>query len=194
MKKIVFTAFLSICFCLMAIAQQTDFQKSVARYKKSHHITAAVTKTVHKKAITKDAVDKGTLTMNQPAEVCISCNEGKDQLIMQGSQFTMIIKGRKHTTNSQTNPQFASFQTVFESILAGGDKDISKLTDLTMTKQNGLLILTITPQAKSKKAARRMLFSSFVLTIDTRTSELRTLRMNDRAGYTEYTFSNYTFK
>ena len=194
MKKIVFTTFLSMCFSLMAAAQQSDFQKAVARYKKSQHVTANVAKTIHKKAIAKDITDKGTLTMNQPAEVSISCNEGKDQLLMQGSQFTMVIKGRKHTTNSQTNPQFASFQTVFESILAGGDKDISKLTDLTMTKQDGLLTLTITPQANSKKAARRMLFSSFVLTIDTRTSELRTLRMNDRAGYTEYTFSNYIFK
>ena len=38
-----------------------------------------------------------------------------------------------------------------------------------------------------------MMFSSFVLTIDTKSSELRSLRMNERAGYTEYTFSNFKF-
>ena len=96
--------------------------------------------------------------------------------------------------NSEKNTQFRSFQTVFESILSGGAKDISKLGDLTTSKQGNTLQLTITPQADSKKAARRMMFSSFVLTIDTKTSELKSLRMNERGGYTEYTFSGYQFK
>ena len=110
------------------------------------------------------------------------------------STFTMTVKGKKHTTSSEKNTQFRSFQTVFESILSGGAKDISKLGDLTTSKQGNTLQLTITPQADSKKAARRMMFSSFVLTIDTKTSELQSLRLNERGGYTEYTFSGYQFK
>ena len=40
-----------------------------------------------------------------------------------------------------------------------------------------------------------MMFSSFVLTIDVATSQLRTLRMNEKAGnYTEYTFTSFPFK
>ena len=78
----------------------------------------------------------------------------------------------------EKNVQFASFQTVFESILSGGAKDISKLGDLTINKEGNTLVLTITPKAEDKKTARRMLFSSFVLTIDTKTSELKSLRMN----------------
>ena len=113
---------------------------------------------------------------------------------MQGSTFTMVVKGKKHTTSSEKNVQFASFQTVFESILSGGAKDISKLGDLTINKEGNTLVLTITPKAEDKKTARRMLFSSFVLTIDTKTSELKSLRMNERSGYTEYTFSGYQFK
>ena len=62
-----------------------------------------------------------------------------------------------------------------------------------MKKNGTLLVLTITPQPDSKKAARRMMFTSFVLTIDTKTSEIRSLRMNERSGYTEYTFSGYKF-
>ena len=107
---------------------------------------------------------------------------GKDQLLMKGSDFTMVVGGKRHTTSSKSNPQFASFQTVFESILSGGRKDISNLSDLT-----------ITPKADSKKAARRMLFSSFVMTIDN-SGALRSLRLNERAGYTEYKFTGHQFK
>lgn len=183
--------FCSLTFC---DAQQADFQKAVARYKNTTNITATVTKTTHRKAVAKDVVSKGKLTMKRPSTVSIVMEGEQDQLLMQGSTFTMVVKGKKHTTSSEKNIQFASFQTVFESILSGGAKDISKLSDLTINKQGDTLVLTITPKAEDKKTARRMLFSSFVLTIDTKTSELKTLRMNERTGFTEYTFSGYQFK
>lgn len=183
-----------LCQLAISVAQQADFQKAVARYKDAANVTASVTKTTHKKAVAKDVISKGTLTMKRPATVSIVIDGGKDQLLMEGSNFTMVVKGKKHKTSSQKNVQFTSFQTVFENILSGGQKDISKLSDLTVSKQGGNLVLTITPQAADKKSARRMLFSSFVLTIDTKTSELKSLRMNERAGYTDYTFSGFQFK
>ena len=193
MKKVILL-FVFLCHLLAGSSQQADFQKVVAKYKNYKNVTATATKTTHKNAVAKDVVDKGTLVMKAPSEVSITMEGGQDQLLMQGSTFTMTVKGKKHTTSSQKNSQFLSFQAVFESILAGGTKDISKLTDLQTTKQGNTLTLTITPQAESKKAAKRMMFSSFVLTIDTKTSELKTLRMNDRAGYTEYSFTGYQFK
>ena len=180
-----------LCQLTIGAAQQADFQKAVARYKNASNVTASVIKTTHKQAVAKDVTSKG---MKRPATVSIVIDGGKDQLLMEGSTFTMVVKGKKHTTSSQQNVQFASFQTVFESILSGGQKDISKLGDLTINKQGVNLVLTITPQADNKKAARRMLFSSFVLTIDTKTSELKSLRMNERSGYTDYTFSGFQFK
>lgn len=183
-----------LCQLTISVAQQADFQKAVARYKDAANVTASVTKITHKKAVAKDVISKGTLTMKRPATVSIVIDGGKDQLLMEGSNFTMVVKGKKHKTSSQKNVQFTSFQTVFESILSGGQKDISKLGDLTVSKQGGNLVLTITPQAADKKSARRMLFSSFVLTIDTKTSELKSLRMNERAGYTDYAFSGFQFK
>ena len=193
MKQALLTLAFIVCHLSASVAQ-TDFQKAVAKFKNASTVTAAVTKTAHKDALAKDAVSKGALTMKKPSEVAIVIDGGKDQLLMQGSTFTMIVKGKKHTTSSERNQQFASFQTVFESILSGGVKDITKLSDLTVDKKGQQLVLTITPQADSKKAAKRMLFSSFVLTIDTKTSELKSLRMNERGGYTEYTFSGYQFK
>ena len=193
MKRILLILTL-LCQLTIAVAQQADFQKAVARYKNATNVTAAVIKTTHKQAVAKDVTSKGTLTMKRPATVSIVIDGGQDQLLMEGSTFTMVVKGKKHTTSSQQNVQFVSFQAVFESILSGGQKDISKLGDLTINKQGGNLVLTITPKADNKKAARRMLFSSFVLTIDTKTSELKSLRTNERAGYTESTFSAFQIK
>jgi hypothetical protein len=175
-------------------AQQTDFQKAVTRYKTAASATATVTKTRHNAAMTKETTSKGELTMKKPGHVCISIDGGKDMLLMEGSTFTMTVGGKKHTTTSQGNPQFATFQAVFEYILNGGEGDLSKLSDLAVTKQGNNIVLTITPKADSKKAQRRMLFSSFVLTLDKGTSELKALRMNERGGYTEYTFTGHQFK
>lgn len=194
MKRLTLISLFITLFTATLSAQQADFKKAVARYASAKTVTAAVTKTTHKNAVAKDVVSKGTLTMKAPSEVSIVIEGGKDQLLMKGSDFTMVVGGKRHTTSSKSNPQFASFQTVFESILSGGAKDISRLGDLTITKQGSTLVLTITPKADSKKAARRMLFSSFVLTIDTNTSTLRSLRLNERSGYTEYKFSGHQFK
>ena len=195
MKRIITlaTALLLSLLCLQA--QPADFQKAVARYKTATTASATATKTRHNAAMTKEATSKGELTMKKPGHVCISIDGGKDMLLMEGSTFTMTVGGKKHTTTSQGNPQFATFQAVFESILSGGQTDLTKYSDLTIGKQGPLLVLTITPSAADKKAARRIMFTSFVLTIDPQTSALKSLRMNERKGsYTEYTFTNFKLK
>ena len=193
MRKIL-TLLFTLSLCVTAVAQNANYQKAVARYK-NHQVPATAVKTTHRAAVSKDQVTRGTLTMRQPAEVGIVMEGGQDALLMRGSEFTMTQKGKKHTTSSKSNPQFATFQAVFESILSGGAKDISRLSDLTMRQNGDQLVLTITPQATDKKSLKRMMFTSFVLTINTRTSQLQSLRMNEKAGnYTEYTFSNFQFK
>ena len=193
MRKIL-TLLFTLSLCVTAVAQNANYQKAVARYK-NHQVTATAVKTTHRAAVSKDQVTRGTLTMRQPAEVGIVMEGGQDALLMRGSEFTMTQKGKKHTTSSKSNPQFATFQAVFESILSGGAKDISRLSDLTMRQNGDQLVLTITPQATDKKSLKRMMFTSFVLTFNTRTSQLQSLRMNEKAGnYTEYTFSNFQFK
>jgi outer membrane lipoprotein-sorting protein len=193
MKRLFFI--LAILFVQIGIfAQGSDFQRAVSHFK-GHTATAAATRITHKAALANDVTAQGTLTMKQPATVEISIDGGKDALLMEGSAFTMTVKGKKHTTSSQQNPQFATFQKVFESILAGGSQDIATLKEVTVKKDGKQLVITITPEAADKKQQRRMMFTSFVLTIDAATSQLRSLRMNEKAGnYTEYTFTNFQFK
>ena len=188
MKKLLICLTLMICQLTICVGQNADLQKAVAKYKKATTITAAATKTSHKDAIANDVVTKGKLTMKKPSDVGIVIDGGKDQLLMHGSEFTMVVNGKSHKTSSQKNAQFATFQAVFEYILKGGEGD------LAVTKQGNNIVITITPKADSKKAQRRMLFSSFVLTIDKNTSELKALRMNEKSGYTEYTFTGHQFK
>ncbi len=164
MKKIVFALF---CM-LLAIGANAQ----------------TVTKVTHKKALKTDAVTTGTLTIRKPSYICISTDGDKDQLIMDGTQFTMTMGGKKHVTDSKKNPQFATFQSVLTAVING--KPVPDGDDLTVTTKDGLQTITITPTGKK----RRQMFTSFVLVINAKTSAFKTLRMNDRSGgYMEYTFN-----
>ena len=148
MKKIVL-----FLFCLMALTAQAQ----------------TVTKTTHKKAVKTDVVTTGTVTIRKPDYICISTDNDKDQLIMDGTQFTMTMGKRKHVTTAVINNQ-----------------PIPTSEELTILTKGGQKIVTITPDGKKK----RQLFTSFVLSVDAKTSAFRTLRMNGRGeDYTEYTFS-----
>ena len=196
MKRIatLFTAALFSCITLSA-QSYADFQKAVAKYKNVSNVTATTTKTTHKAAVSKDEVSTGTLTVKTPDYVSISVNSGKDALLMDKTNFTMTMRGRQAKTNTTKMPSFQTFHDVLESIFSGGKTDISKHSEVTISKSAGNIVLTITPSAASKKAMKRQLFTSFVIAIDQKTSEMRTLRMNQKGGsYQEYSFSGYKMK
>lgn len=143
----------------------------------------SVTRTRHQAALTDDAVSTGTLTIRKPDYICISTDGGRDQLLMDGTQFTMTMGGKKHVTDSRRNTQFATFQKVLHAVING--QPIPTGEDLTVVTKNGQRTVTITPNAK-----KRQMFTSFVLVIDEKTSAFRQLRMNERAG----NYVNYDFK
>jgi hypothetical protein len=142
-----------------------------------------VTRTRHQAALTTDAVSTGTLTIRKPDYICISTDGGRDQLIMDGTQFTMTTGGKKHVTDSKRNAQFATFQKVLNAVING--QPIPTGDDLTIATKNGQQTITITPTGK-----KRQMFTSFVLVVDEKTSAIRQLRMNERAG----NYVNYEFK
>lgn len=142
-----------------------------------------VTRTRHQAALTTDAVTTGTLTIRKPDYICISTDGQREQLLMDGTQFTMIAGGKKHVTDSKKNAQFATFQKVLNAVING--QPVTRGEDMTIATKNGLQTITITPSGK-----KRQMFTSFVLVIDAKTSALRQLRMNERAG----NYVNYDFK
>ena len=142
-----------------------------------------VTRTRHQAALTTDAVSTGTMTIRKPDYICISTDGGKDQLLMDGTKFTMTLAGKKHVTDSRKNAQFATFQKVLNAVING--QPIPKSDDMTIETKNGQQTITITPAGK-----KRQMFTSFVLVVDSKTSAFRQLRMNERAG----NYINYDFK
>jgi len=140
-----------------------------------------VTKVSHSKAVKTDVVTTGEMTIRKPDYICISTDGGKDQLIMDGTKFTMTTKGKKHVTDSKTNTLFATFQKVLHAVING--QPIPTGDDLTIQKSGNLQTITITPPAQ-----KRQMFTSFVLVVDGKTSSMKRLRMNGRSeSYTEYT-------
>lgn len=143
-------------------------------------VAQTVTRTQHRAAVTKDAVTTGSMTIRKPGYISIATDGGKELLIMDDTKFTMTLGGKKHTTDSRKNAQFATFHTVLKAVI--NNQPIAAGDDLTVSDKNGLKTITITPEKK-----RRQLFTSFVLVVDAKTSAIRQLRMNGRGGdYTEY--------
>ena len=152
MKKL-----LLIMFCMLACFAQAQ----------------QVTKTVHKKAVKTDVVTTGTMTIRKPDYICISTDNDRDLLMMDGTKFTITIGSKRHTTDSRNNPQFTTFHEVLTAVING--QPIPQSDDMTITTKNGQKTITITPVGK-----KRQLFSSFVLVIDAKTSAVVQLRMNER--------------
>lgn len=161
MKRLFLVLSFVICFAAFSVAQN-------------------VTRTQHRKAVAQDEVTTGTMTIRKPDYICISTNDGKEQLIMDGTKFTMTMGGKKHVTDSKKNAQFSTFHDVLQAVI--NNQPLPTGEDLTVATQKGQKTITITPVKK-----KRQLFTSFVLVIDTKTSAIRELRMNGRKGdYTDY--------
>jgi hypothetical protein len=167
MKQLILT--LSFIICCLSFSSPADAQ--------------TVTRTRHQAALTTDAVTTGTLTIRKPDYICISTDGGRDQLLMDGTRFTMTTGGKKHVTDSKKNAQFATFQRVLHAVING--QPVQQGEDMTVVTKNGLQTITITPTGK-----KRQMFTSFVLVVDAKTSAIRQLRMNERAG----NYVNYDIK
>ena len=194
MKKIVLFVLLSMMAVTATFAQEAAFTQAVAKFKSAKTATANVTMTQHNAALTKNTTATGSLYMKDPDKVCISVNGGKDQLVMNGNTFTMVMKGRKHVANSKISAQFATFKSVFYSVLSGGKSYISKLSGVSVAQSGHNVLVTIVPVAANAKEKRRMMFSSFELVINKSTNALVSLSMKDRrGGYTKYAFTGFRF-
>ena len=80
-------------------------------------------------------------------------------------------------------------------MVLGMDISVSpeELAEVKMEEKDGLCTLTVTPRVDGgNKVRRRLLFSSFVLTVDLQKGECKSLQMNERGqNYTRYDFSGF---
>ncbi len=186
MKRFLTTLCL-VVLCALTFAQNAEYKKAVSKYKNTTSLTATATRTVHKAAVAKNKVTAGTLYVKDKGAKVLIAN-GKDALLMNGTAFTMKKGPLKAKTDSNKDSQYKTFHDVLVSIFNGGATDISHNSDIKMTKSGANVILTITPVPTKKK----QMFSSFIVTVDGKAQELRSIRMMQKGGsYTEYTFTGY---
>lgn len=185
---------LSIFMCVTSFAQNVDFAKAVSRFKNAKEVTATVVRTDHKAAVATDVKLQGKMTIFSPDKMNISVADGKEQLDMNGHDFTMVMRGREHKTSSKKNTQFVAFQAVLTAIITADVARLENVGGIEMHKTGDVLTISMDPSYGMEKK-KRMMFSSFIITLDCKKGEIKTLRMNGRgSNYTEYSFSDFMFK
>lgn len=175
-----------------ATAQEAALQKVAEKHKNVRTLTASVTRVTHRAAIDGDISAKGTLYFKGPDKMCIRFEGEKDMLLMDGDRFTMVEKGKTSVAKGQTQSQFEALRNVFTNIILGKSDEAE--AEVKTVKAGNAYVITVTPAVEGgAKAKRRLMFTSFTLTIDAGTYEFKSLRMDGRGGnYTQYNLSGYT--
>lgn len=155
-------------------------------------LTATVMRTKHNTAITNDMVTQGSFYFRKPDKMSITFDEGKDMLLMEGNTFTIINDEKSSTAKGKQASQLELLQRVLVDILSGGDGciDTSQHKEMEIARED--TTIRIIPVAANAKAMRRMMFTSFTLTVDPKSSELKSICMHEKGGnYTLYDFTDY---
>ncbi len=177
------------------LAQDSDMmQKAQERFKNMETLEADVVMTKHNVMVTKDVTSKGKFYFKKPSKMSLIFNNGADLLLVDGENFTMVKDGKKQSMSGKGNSQLEALKTLMQNFSAGQESevDLSEIADVDMEKKGNLVVMSIAPIITDAKQKRKMLFSSFVVTIDQKKGELQSIRMNEKGeNFTEYTFSNF---
>jgi len=179
-----------------AMAQRAEIRRAAQHYKNVSTLTANVTMTRHNAAITKDTETKGTLYYKKPDSQSMVFKKQKEMLLAIGNKYTMVRGGKARVAKPNSGNPFEVLKEVFGNILSGNESTaLSSTADVNMSKNGNICTVTITPkQATKGKKKRRAAYTSCIATIDLKSCELRTLRINERgSNYTQYDFSGYKF-
>ncbi len=188
---------MAVMFAVVGIqAQQAELKKAaVARYKNATTVTANVTMTRHNAALTQDAVTKGYFYYKKPNTESMVFKTTKDMLLADGTVYTMVKSGKKRSVkaNNTGNNPFEVLRDILTRLFtADANAKLTSMATVQMKKQGNTCTVTVTPSTTDKKALRRFMYTSCVMTIDMKQAEIRSLRINEKAGnYTQYDFSNY---
>lgn len=194
MKKILFILMALVCSVAVSQAQDQDVMKQAMEgYKNLTSMTAKVTKKVHNEMVTKDVETSGMFYFKKPAKMCISTNNGKDKLMTDGENFTIVQDGKANTASGKGNSALTPLVTAIKNITSGkGDTDLSDVADVDMERDGNLMIMTISPIVKSAAERKKMLYQSFVITIDQKAGLLKSVRLNGKGkNYEQYNFSDF---
>ena len=180
---------------LRAQSDEELMQQAMERYKSVTTLTAPVTVVRHNTLLAADQKSTGMFYFKKPSSILITTDGGKDRLLMHDGKFTMVTDG-KATTMTGKNEQLEALKTMLQSFTSGegtGDVALDDLADVDAERNGTKVTLTITPRVSDPKARRKMLYRSFVVTLDTKAGALQSIRLNERGeNYTQYDFGRFT--
>lgn len=197
MKRL-FTLFITaLLVCTGLSAQRADIRKAAERYMKANTLITNVKQIKHNAALTKDVVTDGHFYYKKPNNQSMVFKESGEMLIAVGNTFVMVKDGKQHVAKAKGkgNNPFEILQDVFRNLLsADDDARLTDMADVKLEAQGNTCTLTVTPTVTGAKAKRRSMFTSCIVTIDLKTAEVRSLRINEQGeNHTQYDFSNYVF-
>lgn len=184
-----------LLFCLLSAgttwAQDADLQRISEKNRAMKTLNATVQRTRHNVAITDDEVTTGTFSLRKPGQMALTFLDGQDKLLMDGTVYTMVTGGKAQVARGKTQELFAVLQDVLRALMGDGDAvSLEGRATLEWNRSKDWLTLAVIPAWEGSK--RRMMFRSFIFTIDARDLRLRSLRMNERGdNYTQYDFTDY---
>ncbi len=191
MRKLIALLFILLP-CLTLSAQEADIRRLAEHYADVQTLSATVTRTRHNVVLAQDEVTHGHFYLKKPGKMCLSFDNNKDMLLMEAGTFTLVDKGRKSVAKGRNGQVLGALGAVLRGLFADGAYVPDEAATVAVEQSGNRCILTVTPVLKSPKEKRRLMFTSFVLTVDNASGRLLSLRMNERGeNYTQYDLTGH---
>ena len=191
MKKLI-ALLLVLLPCLALTAQEADIRRLAEHYADVQTLSATVTRTRHNVLLAQDEVTRGHFFLKKPGKMCLSFDDNKDMLLMESGTFTLVEQGRRTVAKGRNGQVLGALGSVLRGLFADGSYVPDEAATVTVEQSGNRCILTVTPLLKNAKEKRRLMFTSFVLTLDNASGRLLSLRMNERGeNYTQYDLSGH---
>ena len=191
MNRILTILLLCLLWANATWAQDADLQHISQAHRTMKTLNATVQRTRHNVAIADDEVTTGTFSLRKPGQMALTFLDGRDKLLMDGTVYTMVTEGKAQVARGKTQALFSVLQDVLRALTGDGEVvNLEGRATLEWNRSDDWLTLAVIPAWEGNK--RRMMFRSFIFTIDAHTLRLRSLRMNERGeNYTQYDFTDY---
>ena len=191
MKKLI-ALLLVLLPCLALTAQEADIRRLAEHYADVQTLSATVTRTRHNVLLAQDEVTRGHFFLKKPGKMCLSFDDNKDMLLMESGTFTLVEQGRRTVAKGRNGQVLGALGSVLRGLFADGSYVPDEAATVTVEQSGNHCILTVTPLLKNAKEKRRLMFTSFVLTLDNASGRLLSLRMNERGeNYTQYDLTGH---
>lgn len=172
---------------------ENPMQQAIEGYKNISSLTADVKRTVHNTMVTKDAVTTGKFYFKKPAKMIITTAGGKDKIFTDGETFSIVQNGKASSTSGSSNGALTPLVKAMKSVANGDtDTDLSEVADIDLSREGNNTVMTITPITETAAQKKKLVYQSFVMTIDNVAGQLKSIRLNGKGGnYEVYEFSNF---